>query len=198
MAQSVVSVVLNDFFVLQDNGWFHARCEQEIARYRKMSEGGKAGADKRWHKGGDRGAIGGLSVPLSPPNANQEPITNNHKPVKEEKTTRKQVALSSPDDISQEVWQDFLLARKAAKAPVTDRVIDSIRTEARSVGWSLEQAMREMVARGWRGFKGEWVSNKPKQSADIRAAAAETIFGKNTIGDRNVIDITPTTRYLGV
>ena len=68
-----VLTVLDEFFISTENGYIHTRADDEIAKYRKLSEDGKRGAAKRWLKGGD-----------SPPNAtpiatnNQEPITNNH------------------------------------------------------------------------------------------------------------------------
>ena len=43
---------------------------------------------------------------------------------------------------------------------MTDIVIKSIRSEADKAGWTLEQALIEITARGWRGFKAEWVKDK--------------------------------------
>jgi hypothetical protein len=138
-----------------------------------------------------------------------ETETEKEKETEAENTTRKQVALVVPDDVSPEVWQDFLLARKAAKAPVTDRVVESIRKEASGAGWTLDQAMREMVARGWRGFKAEWVRGikadwKNAQAGQKPASQITTAFstmgnfGKPKLqGERHVIDITPSTRLLG-
>jgi uncharacterized protein YdaU (DUF1376 family) len=76
-----VLTVLDEFFISTENGYIHTRADEEIAKYRKLSDDGKRGAAKRWLKGGD-----------SPPNAtpiatkNQEPITNNH--IKTQRGTR--------------------------------------------------------------------------------------------------------------
>ena len=43
--------VLNEFFTPGPEGWSHKRCEEELAKYRRMSAGGKAGAEQRWSKG---------------------------------------------------------------------------------------------------------------------------------------------------
>lgn len=65
-----VLTVLDEFFISTENGYIHTRADEEIAKYRKLSDDGKRGAAKRWLKGGD-----------SPPNAtpiatkNQEPRT---------------------------------------------------------------------------------------------------------------------------
>ena len=77
-----VLAVLNEFFVSTENGFINPRADEEITKYRKFSEDGKKGAAARWHKGANGEAN-------SPPNAtpmatnNQEPITNNHKPIKD-------------------------------------------------------------------------------------------------------------------
>ena len=77
-----VLAVLNEFFVSTENGFINPRADDEITKYRKFSEDGKKGAAARWHKGTNGEAN-------SPPNAtpmatnNQEPITNNHKPIKD-------------------------------------------------------------------------------------------------------------------
>ena len=86
-----VQVVLNDFFQQQEDGWHHARCEEEIKEYAARADR----ARKNGKKGGRRKAapakaenpVGSQSVPsgnpeLTQPLANQEPITNNQIPPK--------------------------------------------------------------------------------------------------------------------
>lgn len=66
-----------------------------------------------------------------------------------------------PDDISEELWKDFKALRSRKKAPITERVLKTIRNEAAKVGMSLSQAIELMCVRGWTGFDSTWV--KPKQ-----------------------------------
>jgi uncharacterized protein YdaU (DUF1376 family) len=73
-------VALTDFFTPTDEGWRHKRCDAEVAAYKRMADGGRKGAAKRWHSEGNGGVIATLSPPVSNPNANHKPITNNHKP----------------------------------------------------------------------------------------------------------------------
>lgn len=73
----VVQVVLEEFFELQEDGWHNIRCDGELSKYWAIQEGGRKGAYNRWHKGGDRGAIGGALPTQSEANANQEPRTKN-------------------------------------------------------------------------------------------------------------------------
>ena len=67
-----------------------------------------------------------------------------------EKTTR-------PEDVSPNVWDDFVAHRKAKKATVTQTVIESFRREAAKAGVSLEDAMTICCSRGWQGFEASWL-----------------------------------------
>jgi uncharacterized protein YdaU (DUF1376 family) len=142
-----VLTVLDEFFISTENGYIHTRADEEIAKYRKLSEDGKRGAAKRWLKGGD-------SPPNAPPIAtnNQEPITNNQ---------NKATVVATPEGVSDSVWQDFKTLRKAKKAPITERALAGLRVEAEKAGWTLEQALSECCVRGWQAFKADWVSQKP-------------------------------------
>jgi|LakMenE01Jun11ns_1017448.scaffolds.fasta_scaffold9908792_2 uncharacterized protein YdaU (DUF1376 family) len=151
-----VLAVLNEFFVSSEQGFVNPRADEEISKYRKFSEDGKKGAAIRWHKGSNGEAN-------SPPNAtpiatnNQEPITINHKPIKEKATV-----VATPVGVSQSVWDDFKTLRKAKKAPITQRAIDGLIAEAKKANWTLEQALTECCVRGWQAFKAEWVADKPR------------------------------------
>jgi uncharacterized protein YdaU (DUF1376 family) len=149
-----VLAVLNEFFVSTENGFINPRADDEITKYRKFSEDGKKGAAARWHKGTNGEAN---SPPNTTPMAtnNQEPITNNHKPIKERATV-----VATPSGVSEIVWQDFKNHRRAKKAQVTQRVVDEIAKQAMLAGWPLEEAMKETVVRNWQTFKAEWVTVK--------------------------------------
>ena len=80
------------------------------------------------------------------------------------KETRVQKALACPINVNPEIWADFLVIRKAKKAPVTAAAIAGIEREARKAQWSLEKALVECCARGWAGFKAEWVNKEQNQN----------------------------------
>lgn len=94
--EETVSTILQEFFQETEEGWIQERCERDIRAYKAMQEGGKKGAEKRWKKGADKGkdkegnraAIGGASPPQTPPNTNQEPITNNQEPIEGDSAKR--------------------------------------------------------------------------------------------------------------
>lgn len=92
------------------------------------------------------------------------------------------LVVSKPEGVSDKVWSSFLGLRKAKRAPVTDVVIEEIEGEARKLGWGLEAALRQMVARGWQGFEAKWVKddgngNRTSNSTAGAAALARANYG---------------------
>lgn len=63
-------------------------------------------------------------------------------------------------DIDQQVINDWKKLRAAKRSPVTRLVIEGLIREAGLAGYTLEQAMREGVERGWTSFKASWVVDK--------------------------------------
>ena len=165
-----VERVLNEFFTLGENGWENKRADAEIAKYHgkseKAREAGKASAQARKQRTLN---VGSTNVQ---PNKKQETRNNNQKPIKK---------IQAPEGVSSEVWDSFIAQRQKARAVVTDLVIKSIANEAQKAGWTLEQALTEITHRGWRGFKADWVKDKPQY--------------KN-VGDRNREVLTGLTRGL--
>jgi uncharacterized protein YdaU (DUF1376 family) len=149
--ETQVKTILEEFFCLTEDGWVNSRADREIQHYHgkieQASRAGKASAERRSNA---------RSTDVQPTNK-QEPITNNHKPIKEKATV-----VATPEGVSQSVWDDFKTLRKAKKAPITQRAIDGLIAEANKAGWSLEQALTECCVRGWQAFKAEWVADKPK------------------------------------
>ena len=89
-----------------------------------------------------------------------------------------------PDEVSEQVWSDWLQLRKSKKAPVTETVIDGARREALKAGMSLDAFFREWCLRGSQGLKADWLrSDERAPGAAHRggqnhkfAAAAATIY----------------------
>ena len=93
---------------------------------------------------------------------------------REIETEKRQRATSvaPPIGVSQSVWQEFVNHRKSKKAQVTQLVIDGIQKEADKAGFSLEDALKEVVVRNWQGFKAEWVLPKPTFGDMARVSVA--------------------------
>ena len=86
----------------------------------------------------------------------------------ETETKKKATSVAPPEGVSDSVWQEFKNLRKAKKAPITQRAIDAITTEANKAGWTLEKALEECVVRGWQAFKADWVAKKGNPADNIR------------------------------
>ena len=64
-----------------------------------------------------------------------------------------------PDDVSEQVWTDWLELRKGKRAAVTATVVDEARAEAVKASLSLEAFLRVWCARGSQGLQAEWLKN---------------------------------------
>jgi len=149
-----VKFVLSRFFTLGEDGQYvQDRILQELLEYHAKADTNKRIAIERETKRKEKSTNREQCVNEAPPN--HKPITINHKPTKEKTTV-----VEAPEGVSVDVWKSFLAQRKLARATVTDTVIEQISKEATKAGWTLEQALSECSARGWRGFKAEWVAQK--------------------------------------
>jgi uncharacterized protein YdaU (DUF1376 family) len=158
--QETLQGILEMFFSMENNMWHHKRCDKEISFYKQQletaSKAGKASAAKRALNRNSTGverALDSGSTVVQPTN-NQQPITNNHKP------NIRATVVAMPDGISQSVWDEFVKHRKSKKAQVTQLVIDGIQKEAEKAGFTLEDALKEIVLRNWQSFKADWVVQK--------------------------------------
>jgi len=153
-----IAIVLQEYFERTDDGWIHHRANKEIAKAGDKSEKAKASANARWGKK-DANAL---------PTQFESNATHNTLHITqdtEHKTQKKATVVATPVGVSDSVWQEFKSLRKAKKAPITQRAIDAITTEANKANWTLEKALEECVVRGWQAFKADWVV-KPNH-ADI-------------------------------
>jgi uncharacterized protein YdaU (DUF1376 family) len=154
--------VLSDFFVLGKTGYKHKRIEVEIKDYQEQVEKNKNNGKLGGRPKKTQSVISGLPDE-SQNNPNQEPLTTNHKPIKEKATS-----VAPPEGVSNSVWQEFKTLRKAKRAPITQRAIDKISDEANLAGWTLEKALEECIVRGWQAFKADWVAKKGNPADNIR------------------------------
>ena len=156
--KSEVEIIIKEFFTQTESGWINKRASIELAKYHAMQAGGKKGNEIRWGK--DRPPIAPRSPPDSPPTPNHIPVPE---PVPLSIRSKTIVAKSDcicPETVSEEVWQDFQTLRRAKKAPLTNSAISRIEKEAGKAGILLEAALIECCARGWTGFKADWVKGK--------------------------------------
>jgi len=70
----------------------------------------------------------------------------------------KRAPVEMPEGVELAIWNDFLELRKAKRAPLSNTALAAIDREASKAGWSLNDALAECTARGWQGFKADWVN----------------------------------------
>jgi uncharacterized protein YdaU (DUF1376 family) len=147
------SNVLNDFFELTEEGYIHKRCDQIIAEYHGKSQKARDSANARWAKR-KKGSNANASKTQSEGNANHKPLTNNHKPI------------DTPEGVSESVFKDYLEVRKTKKAKWTETALKGLTKEAQNAGISLQEAMELCCARGWVGFKADWIKDQQPTSTN--------------------------------
>lgn len=180
---TAVQQVLNEFFTETPTGWYHERCEEEIAAYHANTSqkalAGKASAEakrlKKLH------ALNGESTRVEQPLATVEAAGNgaptNHQPStsqpstsqdKEPRAPRKPVAdaprvLGVQDLVDEGVERqhaiDWLKVRKDHKAPLTLTAWDQVKTEATKAGLTPAEAVKTSAGNSWQGFKASWLAN---------------------------------------
>jgi|UniRef100_UPI004047E1E2 uncharacterized protein YdaU (DUF1376 family) len=158
-----IAIVLREYFKRTDDGYISDRVQHELSRAAEKSSKARLSAEVRWStkKTNNANALPTQSE------RNAIPIhQDTNTPIHKDKAT----VVAPPDGVSQSVWNDFVKQRKAKKAPVSDTVITKIRNQAEKAGWSLEDALAEICARGWTGFNADWVKEKQtfaQQAADV-------------------------------
>jgi uncharacterized protein YdaU (DUF1376 family) len=158
-----VESILHEFFEFcDDDCWHSKRVDEEIAKYHsrlnQASKAGKASAEARFNK---------RSTSVQP-TKNQEPLTNNHI-----KTTAPKLA--TPDGVSVDLWNDFLVYRKRLKAPVTDRVLARLIKEAELAKMPLDQVLETIIFKGWRSFEASWITQAAQKAKELPLGTNEQI-----------------------
>lgn len=103
-----------------------------------------------------------LATVAQPPEPEPEPELE----IKNTNTRKRTPAAvaAPPEGVSPSVWEDFLQLRKVKKAPMTNAALAGLIREAEKANWTLEQAISECCARGWTGFKADWVAQRQAAS----------------------------------
>jgi len=197
-----VESVLNEFFVLTEDGWRHQRCEREIEKMQDKQAKARASAQASVNSRRAKAertldesptdverslVVSQTDVELPTPTPTPTPI-NTTPP--EGGVSRKRSAATTaarPDDVSEPVWQDFQRLRREKRAPLTDTALAGVRREAEKAGVSLEAAIAYCCEAGWQGFNAGWYADRQGGAhTSVRpppqgrySAAAATIFGNN-------------------
>lgn len=201
-----VLTVLEEFFVSTDDGYINPRADKEIkafVEHQATSAYGafirdnptlKSSADKQsFVEHYMAGTISSyiesiktlrvLDVPIKPTSTahdatnTQEPLPINQKPKKEKATV-----VACPPDVSQQIWEDWLVIRKKKNAPLTETAWNQMLKEANKAGWPIEKAIQECCLRTWAAFKYEWIKPEQKQSLSRTGQTNQSVMSGLTRG----------------
>lgn len=170
-----VESVLNEFFLPTNDGWKHAFIDQEMADYhafiaRQKTNGSKGGRGRKADAKPDK-PTALPDKPSAKPTNNHKQETINNKQDEEAKASGAARLVEKPETVSQQVWSDFIALRKKKSAPLTETAWQQIQKEADKAGWPIDDALKESCARGWQGFKADWVAKDAKPASNAFAGA---------------------------
>lgn len=200
--QEAMQYVLQTFFTLDEEGYHHARCDEEISKSHAVSEKRRRAASARW-KGDSRdcgqnleseraGAMQAQSKCTSKCNAdgmltnNQEPITNNQEidiDTRAKPARRPQQKLVKPEGVSDEVWDEYQTFKRKVSKGCTQRMVDALVRESGQAGITPEAAMIYQLEHGWTGFEAEWYLNQQQRTASKAKSNAPLQFDEAYYGD---------------
>lgn len=185
------SALLKSFFK-SENGFLHhdfcnAQLDEQDTRQKRKSAAGKKASKKRWLQAieNNNKNASAMRDPMRiyATDTDTDTLQDSKKKNLNINITKKK-KIEKPNDVSDDIWEDFSELRKSKKAPITGTVLKSIRLEAAGAGLSLEDAMREMCLRGWQGFKAEWIN---QQAIHSGSAYRETNGERH---DREIMEAT--------
>lgn len=114
--------------------------------------------------GNTQGLTGVSLSPLAPASDDLDLTPEVENPTEKEKpkakTKRSKTTIDRPDDVGEQVWDEFLILRKQNKKTFTDLALKGMRREAEAAGITLEQAMTLCVEQGWQSFQAKYVRDK--------------------------------------
>lgn len=182
--EKTVRTLLKHFFNESENGWLHTRCDKVIAAFYSKSEKARESAKMRWGSERNANALKKDANASKSDATTMLPITHNPIPILLSKDSK---ALKRPNDVSQDVWDDF---KKQRKVTLTATALKGIRAEADKAGITLEAALVIACNRAWRSFKADWIIEKPSR-LPIADVARQTVpsSGEDT-KTRNAMDKT--------
>lgn len=76
---------------------------------------------------------------------------------RKEKVKKERVPLKKPEDVSEELFEEWKTHKKRASKSCTQRMINHLVEEARKAGITTARAMEIQLERGWVGFEAEYV-----------------------------------------
>lgn len=185
MAADVESV-LQEFFVLTDDGWRHSRCDEEIAKMQDKQSKARASAaasvnarrakaerplqqDQTDAERSLDKTSTDVELPTPTPTPTPESIGGS---AEAEATPAKTVSLKTllAEGIDRQKASDWLVLRKAKRLPLTVTAWEDTKAEGRKVNLNPAQTVAYAVASNWAGFKASWYTKDHSGNGGGRSA----------------------------
>lgn len=164
--RDALTLVLNDFFILEDDGFHNKRCDAEIAIYQgnaiKNRENGKLGGRPKKNKHlanpDETQVVINRNPNESQTKGNQQPTTNNQQPILKEKKfsfENELISLGGEKDLV----SDYVKHRKDKKASMLKTGFSGFKRELDKSGLDVNTIMKICIDKSWRGFESEWLAS---------------------------------------
>lgn len=193
--REAVAAVLSEFFKRDGDCWRHSYADRVIEAHQHQAQVNR----EQGRKGGrpslknydetdnqkitesvssdNRIGFDSDSKPITEKNPSHKPIAISQKPREKQKQRASAPDVGAADLVDRGVLEavavDFLQLRKAKRSPLTATALAGIEREAVAAGYSVHDAIRTCVERGWAGFKAEWVAERRNGAPMGRQAALE-------------------------
>jgi uncharacterized protein YdaU (DUF1376 family) len=146
---NAVQTVLEEFFMydIENDCWFHKRCDETILAYQAKAERNREVGKLGGRPKANPNAIPQETQVVSKDNPNQEPITINHKPIKENKKGSR-------------LSQDWFLSKSMGEWATQERPDLDVRQVAEQFkDYWIAQAGQKGVKLDWDATWRNWVRN---------------------------------------
>lgn len=133
------------------------------------------GIEQGIEQGKEQGIEQGSLSPLAP--AIDELVLSPDSSEPKTKAKRSKTTVDRPDDVGEQVWDEFLILRKEKRKTFTELALRGMRREAEAAGLSLEEAMTMCVEHGWQSFQASYLRDKNSGSRYRSTRRAPTCPG---------------------
>jgi hypothetical protein len=100
----------------------------------------------------------------------------------ERKRNKESSLVTRPENVEEQIWNDWLVIRKKKNAPLTETAWNQMLKEANKAGWPIEKAIQECCLRTWAAFKYEWIKPEQKQSLSRTGQTNQSVMSGLTRG----------------
>lgn len=144
-----VQAVLDEFFVMESDGYHQKRCDEDIAKFIEKQAKARASAAARW---GNADRIANALPTHTEGNAHQTPDTK-HQKAKKRPSPSATVLPDPPDFVNADAWTGFVAMRARIRHPLTARaasLIHALLTKFRDAGQNPNDILDNSTRNGWR------------------------------------------------